>query len=150
MNLRTNKSNEGELRSFSFCKPIHDLINESRPKSMFNCVQYGLTNPLPTVYSSNPTTSDDDDVCKKSSVKENIYASEIDVHVPHSDEKDILYHPDYLNDYLSNYKATTKHSSILQDFSKFFSRLSHHENDEKLKRKCKYHQKSNYLRCSIM
>jgi hypothetical protein len=95
---------------------------------MFNYYHYGLTNPYPGTFETNKY-----DKCL---VKENIYASEIDVHIPLSNE----------TDYLSDYKQPPiNNSSIFNDFSRLFTR----KNEQKSKLKSKLH-KNNHLRCSIM
>ena len=100
---------------------------------MFNWLHCGLTNPF-------PSTSYD-----KSLVKENIYASDIDIHLPLSNDKDYLNDQMLLKDYL---KSSNNHSSILNDISRLFSRNNKHE--QKLKFKRKVHKNNKNSRCSIM
>ena len=140
---------EDKIRSFSFCKPINDILNETRPArptSMFNWLQCGLTNPFPKTCQSTHEREHD-----KSLVKENIYASDIDVHIPLSNEKDYLNNQTQMKDYLSDYKEqSTTNSSIINDFSRLFTRSNHHKHEEKRKLKGKFHKNNHHLRCSIM
>jgi hypothetical protein len=137
VHLRSTKKPE-QIRSFSFCKPINDIVsetNQTRPSSMFNWCHYGLTNPYPRTFKLNHSDHEYD----KSIVKENIYASDIDVHIPISNE----------TDYLSDYKQSSiNNSSIFNDFSRLFTR----KNERKSKLKTKLHKNNhhNNLRCSIM
>ena len=91
--LRSPKKEE-QVRSFSFCKPMDDIVNESsqnRPMSMFNWYQLGLTNPYPVTFQPSAKKSKlVENEHDTSLVKENIYASEVDVHIPLSNEKDYL------------------------------------------------------------
>ena len=154
VNLRSTKKDE-QIRSFSFCKPIDDILNESRPTrplSMFNWLQYGLTNPLPSTFSSslNFDHHHDND---KSLVKENIYAADIDVHLPLSNEKDYLNNQTSMTDYLSDYKEQcSNQSSMINDFSRLFTRSDHRKHTEKNKSKTKSSKDHHHhhLRCSIM
>lgn len=148
VNLRPAKTDE-HIRSFSFCKPIDDIITETnvpptRPLSMFNWLQYGLTNPFPTTFQ--PTRNEND--YEKSLVKENIYASDIDLHLPLSNEKDYLNNQTLMTDYLSEYKQTSINSSLLNDFSRLFTR--NHKHEKKSKLKTKLHKNNQHVRCSIM
>jgi hypothetical protein len=149
VNLRPGKKDE-QMRSFSFCKPMNDIINEkhpTRPLSMFNWLQYGLTNPFPTTFQSNHNEIDYD----KSLVKENIYASDIDVHIPLSNEKEYLNHQILMTDYFSDSKEhSTTNSSIFTDFSRLFRRSGNHKHEEKSQFKTKLHKNNPNLRCSIM
>lgn len=154
VNLRSTKNDE-QIRSFSFCKPIDDILNEtrpSRPLSMFNWLQYGLTNPLPSTFSPSLNFDHhhhhDND---KSLVKENIYASDIDVHLPLSNEKDYLNNQTSMTDYLSDYKEQcSNQSSTINDFSRLFTRSDHRKHTEKNKSKIKSLKDHHHLRCSIM
>jgi len=146
VNLRPTKKDE-QIRSFSFCKPINDIINETRPtrpSSMFSWLQYGLTNPLPTISQPIENTYD------KSLVKENIYASDIDIHLPLSNEKDYINNQILITDYLSDYKQTTTNCSILNNFSRLFTRIGSNKHEQKSKLKTKLHKNNQNLRCSIM
>ena len=151
VNIRSPSKKNDQCRSFSFCKPMNDLVQETRPVSMFNWFHYGLSNPLPTNFQGKRTSKS----TGKSLVKENIYASEIDVHVPCSDQKDFLNDPNLMFDYLSSCKSSSKHSSVFHDFSRLFTRFGHHHQqqqqrqEEKCKRKSKL-QKNNYLGCTLM
>ena len=153
VNLRCPKKEE-QMRSFSFCKPINDILNETRPTrpvSMFNWFQYGLTNPLPSTFSPSlhlDTHHEND----KSLVKENIYASDIDVHLPLSNEKDYLNNQTSMTDYLSDYKTQyPNHTSMINDFSRLFTRSSDHKHEVKSKPKIKSSKNHHHhLRCSIM
>ncbi|CAF4989106.1 unnamed protein product, partial [Rotaria socialis] len=63
VSLRETKKDE-QMRSFSFCKPIHDIDNEirpTRPLSMFNWFHCGVTNPLPTTFQPNKLKNNDID-----------------------------------------------------------------------------------------
>lgn len=152
VNLRCPKKDE-QMRSFSFCKPMNDILNETRatrPVSMFNWFQYGLSNPLPSNYSPSlhfGTHHEND----KSLVKENIYASDIDVHLPLSNEKDYLNNQTSMTDYLSDYKTRCPNqTSMINDISRLFTRSTHHKHEEKLKSKIKSSKNHHHLRCSIM
>jgi hypothetical protein len=153
VNLRPTKKDE-QIRSFSFCKPINDILNETRParpSSMFNWLQCGLTNPFPKSCQSNFNLNNHEHEYDKSLVKENIYASDIDVHIPLSNEKDYLNNQTQMKDYLSDYKEqSTTNSSIINDFSRLFKRSTHHKHEEKSKLKTKFHKNNHHLRCSIM
>jgi hypothetical protein len=141
VHLRTNKTKDDHVRSFSFCKPMSDMINETRPTSMFNPFHYGLSNQ----FQANEASSNG-----KTLVKENIYASEIDVHLPLSDKNDYLDKPNVMNDYFISYKPNQKNPSILREMSRFFSRyVPHPQHDDKRKLKSKS-TKHHHLRCSIM
>lgn len=113
---------------------------------MFNWLQYGLTNPLPTTFQ--PTRNENE--YEKSIVKENIYASDIDIHLPLSNEKDYLNNQTLMTDYLSDYKQSTINNSILNDFSRLFTRFGNHKHEQKTKLKRKLHKNNQNLRCSIM
>jgi hypothetical protein len=148
--LRPTKKDE-QIRSYSFCKPINDIDNETRPTrplSMFNWLQCGLTNPFPTTLQSIRNENEYD----KSLVKENIYASDIDLHIPLSNEKDYLNNQTLMTDYyLSDYKPlTTTNCSILNDFSRIFTRFGNNKHEQKNKLKTKLHKNNQNLRCSIM
>jgi len=148
--LRPIKKDE-QIRSFSFCKPINDIDNEIhpiRPLSMFNWLQCGLTNPFPTTFQQLRNDNEYD----KSLVKENIYASDIDVHIPLANEKDYLNNQTLMTDYLSDYKTstTTTNCSILNDFSRIFTRFGNNKHEQKSKLKTKLHKNNQNLRCSIM
>jgi hypothetical protein len=150
VHLRANKKKDEQMRSFSFCKPMNDLVHETRPASMLNWLQCGLSNQLPATFQPNRMSNIDQNTYGRSLVKENIYASEIDVHVPFPDEKHYFHDPQLMADYFSACKSSNKHSSIFQEFSRLFSRSAHHQAvDEKCPRKSKF-QKANYRRCSIM
>ncbi len=153
VNLRSNKK-EDQIRSFSFCKPMNDIVNEThqtRPLSMLNWIQYGLTNPLPTTFQPNKILYNHENQYDASLVKENIYASEIDVHIPSSNDKDYLNNHIMIKDYLSEYKQTAHNSSILNDFSRIFTRFGSNKQEHKSKLKTKLHKNNhNNVRCSIM
>ena len=153
VHLRSHKKKDEQMRSFSFCKPMNDLVHETRPASMLNWFQSGLTNQLPATFQPNRMSNIDQNTDGRSLVKENIYASEIDVHVPFPDEKHYFHDPHLMAEYFSACKSSSKHASIFQEFSRLFSRSAHHHQhqaaDEKCPRKSKY-QKTNYRRCSIM
>lgn len=152
VHLRSHKKKDEQMRSFSFCKPMNDLVHETRPASMLNWFQSGLSNPLPATFQPNRMSNIDQNTYGRSLVKENIYASEIDVHVPFPDEKHYFHDPHLMADYFSACKSSNKHASIFQEFSRLFSRSAHHHHqaaDEKCPRKSKC-QKTNYRRCSIM
>lgn len=118
---------------------------------MFNWIQYGLSNPLPPTFQSQLTFNPSEHEYDKSLVKENIYASEVDVHLPLSNEKDYLNNHTLMKDYFSDYKEhSTTNSSIINDFSRLFTRSGHHKNEEKSKLKTKLHKNNHHLRCSIM
>ncbi|CAF3782837.1 unnamed protein product [Adineta steineri] len=157
VNLRSNKKDE-QVRSFSFCKPMNDIINETdqtRPVSMLNWLQYGLTNPLPTTFQPHKNHKNQYD---NSLVKENIYASDIDVHIPLSNDKDYLNNQALLKDYLKECKnsSSTQNNSILNDFSRLFTRFGNNKHEHKSKLKTKLHKNNNInnnnnnVRCSIM
>ena len=137
-----------QLRSFSFCKPMDDIVHDKRPLSMLNYLQYGLTNPLPSTLRA---TNDDNNYHEKSLVKENIYASDVDVqHLPLFDAKDYLNDETMMTDYFSQYKPSRKNSSVFKDVSRLFSRFgAHRKHDDKSPLKSNL-QKNNPLRCSIM
>ncbi|CAF1146262.1 unnamed protein product [Rotaria sordida] len=164
VNLRSTKKDE-QIRSFSFCKPINDIdndIRQTRPLSMFSWLHCGLTNPFPTTFQPNKITNNNNNnnnnnEYDKSLVKENIYASDIDVHIPLPDEKDYLNNQTIMTDYLSDYKPTTNNnSSILNDLSRLFTRFGNNKHEHKSKLKRKLHKNNNNnnnnnnLRCSIM
>ncbi|CAM4790728.1 unnamed protein product [Rotaria magnacalcarata] len=152
---RETKKDE-QMRSFSFCKPIHDIDNEmrpTRPLSMFNWFHCGVTNPLPATFQPNKfKTNDVDNEYDKALVKENIYASDIDVHIPISNDKNFLNDQSMMTDYFSDCKQTTHSSSILSDFSRLFTRFGNHKHEQKSKLKRKLHKNNNHnnSRCSIM
>ena len=152
VNLRSTK-NEDKLRSFSFCKPINDIDNEryqNRPLSMFNWLYCGLTNPFPSTYHSNSTRNQSEHQYDKSLVKENIYASDIDVHVPLPNDKDYLNNQTIKKDYFSNNKQTKNNSSILTNFSCLFTRFGPNKREKTSKLKTKLNNNNNNIRCSIM
>ncbi|CAF3480534.1 unnamed protein product [Rotaria sp. Silwood1] len=155
VNLRSIKKDE-QIRSFSFCKPISDIDNEvrqTRPLSMFNWLHCGLTNPFPTTFQPIRITNNNNNnnnEYEKSLVKENIYASDIDVHIPLPDDKDYLNNQTLMTDYLSDYKQTTNSSSIFSDLSRLFTRFGNNKHEHKSKCKRKLHKNNNNLRCSIM
>ncbi|CAF3959957.1 unnamed protein product [Rotaria magnacalcarata] len=140
----------------TFCKPIHDIDNEmrpTRPLSMFNWFHCGVTNPLPATFQPNKfKTNDIDNEYDKALVKENIYASDIDVHIPISNDKNFLNDQSMMTDYFSDCKQTTHSSSILSDFSRLFTRFGNHKHEQKSKLKRKLHKNNNHnnSRCSIM
>jgi hypothetical protein len=145
VNLRSIKKSD-QIRSFSFCKPINDIVYETRPLSMFSWLQCGLTNPFPTKFQSIENENDYD----KSLVKENIYASDIDIHIPLSNEKTYFNNQILIKDYLSNYKQSKKNSSILNDCSRLFTRFGNNKHEEKSQLKTKLSKNNQNLRCSIM
>ena len=151
--LRSTKKDD-QIRSFSFCKPMTDIINETRPArplSMFNWLQCGLTNPLPSTFHPHLNLPTNENDYEKSMVKENIYASEIDVHLPLSHEKDYLNNHTSMTDYLSDYKEiSTTTSSMINDVSRLFTRSGHQKQEEKSKLKSKFPKNNQHLRCSIM
>jgi hypothetical protein len=157
VNLRSSKKDE-HVRSFSFCKPMNDIVLDSqqpRPLSMLNWLQCGLTNPPPPTFRSHKTLQTQEHPYEGSLVKENIYASDIDVHIPLSNDKDYLPNPAAIKDYLSNCKPGAHHSSILNDFSRLFTRFGNHKHEHKSKLKSKLQKNNsihhhNNVRCSIM
>lgn len=156
VNLRTLKK-EDQARSFSFCKPIHDIdreMRQTRPLSMFNWLNCGLSNPLPTTFQPNKTKNNEyESEYDKALVKENIYASDIDVHIPLSKDKEYLNNSSSMTDYLSDCKQPKNNSSILNDFSRLFTRFGNNKHEQKSKSKRKLHKNNNQhhnSRCSIM
>jgi hypothetical protein len=148
--VHRRSTNDEKIRSFSFCKPIHDIDDQVRPLSMFNWLQYGLSNPMPSTFQPSTHSTIDAIYHGKSLVKENIYASEIDVHLPYVDEKDYLSNSNPMIDYFSSDKCSSKQPSMFQDLSRLFSRLAHQQRNEKIKRRNKLEKHTNNLRCSIM
>ncbi|CAF1331922.1 unnamed protein product, partial [Adineta ricciae] len=157
VNLRSNKKDE-HVRSFSFCKPISDIVydtQQTRPVSMLNWFQYGLTNPLPATFQPHKNLRFHDNQHDTSIVKENIYASDIDVHIPLSNEKDYLQNSTVMKDYIADCKHGSHHSSLFNDFSRLFTRFGNPKHEQKSKMKSKLHKNNHHhvnhnVRCSIM
>ncbi len=143
-------------RNFKFNQPISNirpLKRTSRSLSMLNWLHNNLTNPFPVTFQPNQIV-DHSNAYGTTSIKENIYASHIDVYSPLStidkidddDDHSLQTHLDnqtiLTDDFYSDYqtKQTTNSSSILDDFSRLSIRKHKHEN--------KLHKKSQ--RCSIM
>jgi hypothetical protein len=103
---------------------------------MLNWFHNGLTNhPLPTTFQPNRIINNQNEY-GTASVKENIYTSDIDVHLPASiidenDDHSLQIHLDNqtirTDDLYSDYE-TTNSSSILNDFSHLFTRKHKHQN----------------------
>jgi len=123
----------------------------SRSLSMLNWFHNGLTNSFPTTFQPDRITNNQNE-SGTTSVKENIYTTDIDVYSSPSSISDknennsLQIHLDnqtiLTDDFFSDYetKETTNSTSILDDFSHLFTRKHKHQN--------KLHKK--IQRCSIM
>lgn len=123
----------------------------SRPHSMLNWFHNNVTHPLPSTFQPTRTVDIQNEYNGTTSVKENIYTSDINVYIPtltmdKNDNEELQIHLDnqtiVTDDLYTDIppKHTTNSSSLLTDFSHLFTRKHKPQNKFSIKNQ----------RCSIM